>query len=191
MPFIADIYTLAAIVSKETTETAWNGSGVGIGLTTAGISPMLGFADGSSYSQTKRARDFAEPVKENANLLETFKTPLMILGVACAFNFLPYMMNLVVGSPAPDDRYTNALMTFLQSSGTVLAVVGFGVATYICISGKAEVGEDEREKAYALKEQIYNRLRYIEADHVIFDPVSNQEAPANKAGLAMLLQQDR
>lgn len=183
--------SLAAIVSKETTETAWNGSGVGIGLTTAGIAPMLGFADGSSYSQTKRARDFAEPVKEDANLLETFKTPLMIFGVGCVFNFMPYMMNLVIGSPAPNAPYQDALMTFLQWSGAILAVVALGAATYICISGRTEVGEDEREKAYALKNHIYNRLRYIEADHVIFDPVSNHEAPANKAGLAMLLQQVR
>lgn len=54
---------------------------------------------------------------------------------------------------------------------------------------KEELTRVEREAAKTkLRIDVYHRLRYVESDHVVFDPITGREVPAERACINKLIE---
>ncbi|WP_336764005.1 hypothetical protein [Asaia sp. VD9] len=186
---VTDGIPLTALVAKESVKTGWNGAGGGFGLSSAGIAPMLGFAAGSAYSRTERARDLAAPqIKTGVDF--GIIPQLVMTSVAAGFiMYLPDMM-LRYRSIDPGDRALRAITTLMHWGGAACIAGAFIWIVVVLMNQTRETGENDSTVAHALTKQIYNRLRYVEREHIIFDPTTGQEGPASKEGLTNLLKQE-
>ncbi|EBY7093663.1 hypothetical protein D5903_25335 [Salmonella enterica subsp. enterica serovar Stanley] len=54
---------------------------------------------------------------------------------------------------------------------------------------KEELTRVEREAAKTkLRIDVYHRLRYVESDHVVFDPITGREVPAERTCINKLIE---
>lgn len=162
--------SLAAIVAKETTTGKWNGTGGGIGLGTGGIGLFIGGVSGSKQEQTQRAKNFESPKEEEYSLLNVYGSIIKVLVFGVLFGL------------------SARLFTFLSDTGSDLAEP----VTTTTATGKREKEEltrVEREAAKTkLRIDVYHRLRYVESDHVVFDPITGREVPAERACINKLIE---
>ncbi len=71
MRLASDGIPIAAIVARETTAKAWQGTGSGIGFGTGGLGLMFGGVAGATTEQSNRARGFTLPGVADLNLSST------------------------------------------------------------------------------------------------------------------------
>ncbi|EAV7022655.1 hypothetical protein ABJD62_004339 [Salmonella enterica] len=190
---------LAAIVAKETTEGKWSGTGGGLGFGTGGLGLFVGGMSGTKREQSQRAKDFEAPPKASFNWLYVFGPFIALLVVAVLFKFgasfsefmrdtAPSHSGSLSGPQANLGEFVSVLGTWVPVLVILAAVVWF-------FFGRASREREEQarfkraEAADKAKGVIYHRLRYVEADHVVFDPKTGKEVPAERDHILSLLSQ--
>lgn len=194
-----DGVSLAAINAKETTEGRWRGGGTGIGIDADGIGLMGMSMSGTQRMQTQRAKAFEAPARSSFRMGYVL-APMILLLVAAAWLQVSSSFVEVMGEPASE-----------VSSGTRLGKAGAGledmgkyvvIAVPVLIAGAMGyflfgVGgrhkEESRRFAAAQKQdeerhKIYARLRYVELDHIVFDPKSGREVTADRDAILGLIE---
>ncbi len=190
----SDGIPIAAIVARETTDKTWQGTGSGIGFGTGGLGLMFGGVTGATTEQSNRARGFTLP---DVARERWFWALGPIIGVVVAVGMTSVivdMMPSIIGDggdvPPVFARLLNILPTIVHVLG-VLGVVGIGVVLMLDLNPRVR---HERERvdrdtvAHRQMQKVHARLRYVEADHVIFDPVTGQEVPANNTDMISLVE---
>lgn len=170
-----DGVSLASIVAKGTQKNDWNGAGVGVG---GGL--VVGGAAGQLMSRSELAR--------NLDVLE--KSPKLrpadynVLAIPMFFIMLLFMVMLVMNI----EKYQMIATITLIGLGIVCTAV-YGI--YFSGNRNKEIEEENARltREYELKKAIYYRLRFVEADFVVFDPVTGYWAYAEKSKLIGLISQ--
>ncbi|EEM7708255.1 hypothetical protein GJ973_21300 [Salmonella enterica] len=188
---------LAAIVAKETTEGKWSGTGGGLGFGTGGLGLFVGGMSGTKREQSQRAKEFEAPPKASFNWLYVFAPLILLLGIAAMFgfgsSFVQFMsdgQSAATGSLGRAQEGLGQMVSILGRFVPLLAIVG---AALWFIFGRSNREDEENarfkaaEAADRIKEGIYYRLRYVEADHVVFDPKTGREVPAERNHILSLL----
>ncbi|MEB2158962.1 hypothetical protein VDS42_19120 [Xanthomonas campestris pv. campestris] len=202
-----DGVSLASIVAKETSEGQWSGSGAGVGVGAGGFGVFLGGISGTKREQTLRAKDFQAPAKASFNWLRVI-APLLLL-VVTGF-FFSVMGQVLTGSDVTARARSSQIEAASPSLDSVTASVNgaiimmakfvplilFGVAALWLACGVFDSRKDAEEQRYkkarardAVQAEIYHRLRYVEADHVVFDPATMTEVPATAPAIEALMQE--
>lgn len=197
--------SLAAIVAKETTTGKWSGLGTGIGLGTGGIGLFIGGMAGSKQEQTQRAKNFEspKPKEEECSLLNVYSPiiKVLVLGVIFGFSarFFTFLSDTNSGFDEPVTAATDTgkIQTFLDVVVGGMAVIAPFLAIIIAFiwflffsseREKEELTRVEREAAKTkLRIDVYNRLRYVESDHVVFDPLTGREVSAEPLYITKLI----
>ncbi|EME4608262.1 hypothetical protein VYM41_003596 [Escherichia coli] len=199
-----DGISLAAIVAKETKKGTWSGTGGGVGLGFGGPGVFLGGMSGSKSEQTKRASDFEAPAETAFNWNYVLAPFYVMVTIAVLIKLAGGAVEIfhdtgVSLSPGPGDApnplskvsdLTSTWLSALVYIVPILLVIGVGIYFFF-FAGKRTKQEEERylteKQLDNAKELIYYRLRYIEQDHIVFDPVSGDEVPATKKHIHQLL----
>ena len=136
---------------------------------------------GESSSQTRRAAQFSAPESSGQ---ESFyaNSPIMIVAFVVGFMVLFGFMATAYKEGATDRLVLGGIIGVL----VVIAFIGF-LAT-LKSETHAETERNASNKAYdARRAQIYNRLRYVEKDHIVFDPESGFETTAQRPHIHALI----
>ena len=190
-----DGVSLAAIVAKESVTGAWSGAGGGIGLGSGGPGVFIGGMSGTKHEQTQRAADFNAPEKPEFSFMTEFR-PLLVFIIVAALSTWTMNMADALNDDSPvtnsDMGFTNLIHILNGLIMYVPVMCIFGIAIWIIFfSGSSFDEETKRYDAslaiYEIRKTIYYRLRYIENDHVVFDPVTMEEAPAHQVAIKMLI----
>lgn len=210
--------SLAAIVAKETTTGKWNGTGGGIGLGTGGIGLFIGGVSGSKQEQTQRAKNFESPKEEEYCLLNVYGSIIKVLVFGVLFGLSARLFTSLsnTGSdfsePVTTTTATGKIQSILDGMAEMVSILGTVVPFLVIILGtvipflviiiamiwflffsskreKEELTRVEREAAKTkLRIDVYRRLRYVESDHVVFDPITGREVPAERACINKLIE---
>ncbi|EAA5483209.1 hypothetical protein D6C39_003365 [Escherichia coli] len=199
--------SLAAIVAKETTTGKWNGTGGGIGLGTGGIGLFIGGVSGSKQEQTQRAKNFESPKEEEYSLLNVYGSIIKILVFGVLFGLSSRLFTFLsdTGSdfaePVTTTTATGKIQSILGGMAEMVSILGTVVPFLVIIIAmiwflffsskreKEELTRVEREAAKTkLRIDVYHRLRYVESDHVVFDPITGREVPAERACINKLIE---
>ncbi|EIK0878092.1 hypothetical protein LJT71_004408 [Escherichia coli] len=197
--------SLAAIVAKETTTGKWSGLGTGIGLDTGGIGLFIGGMAGSKQEQTQRAKNFEspKPKEEEYSLLNVYSPiiKVLVLGVIFGFSarFFTFLSDTNSGFDEPVTAATDTgkIQTFLNGVVGGMADIAPFLAIIIAFiwflffsseREQEELSRVEREAAKTkLRIDVYNRLRYVESDHIVFDPLTGREVLAEPLYITKLI----
>ncbi len=190
---------LAAIVAKETTDGKWSGTGGGLGFGTGGLGLFVGGMSGTKREQSQRAKSFEAPPKASFNWLYVFGPFLFLLAVALMFKlgagFSGFMSETAPSHDGPLTGPSARLSEFVSMLGTWVPVLVVLAAVVWLLFGRASRENEEQARfkraqaADKAKAVIYHRLRYVEADHVVFDPKTGKEVPAERDHILSLLSQ--
>ncbi|EHJ2538604.1 TPA: hypothetical protein J8E98_004905 [Escherichia coli] len=189
-----DGIALAAIVAKETTTGEWSGMGGGLGLGTGGIGVFVGGMGGTKFEQTQRAKDFEGP-KDAKYSLKNVYGPILSLGIGgvligVAAQFTSFMAE---DSPSTlDGPYAilPEMVNILGYAAPLLAIFGAAIWFIFFSRGRQEneMKRLKREEALIkIRKEIYYRLRYVENDHIVFDPKTGREVPAEQSYIVKLI----
>lgn len=195
-----DGVSLAAIVAKETKKGTWSGTGGGVGLGFGGPGVFVGGMSGSKSEQTKRASDFEAPAETAFNWNYVLAPFYAMVAIAVLIKFVGGAVEMFqdTSSGTGDMRNSLSNASDLLSSCVsalvfivpILLVIGVGIYFFF-FAGKRTEQEEARylteKQLDNAKELIYYRLRYVEQEHIVFDPVSGQEVPASKEHIHQLL----
>lgn len=163
---------LASIVARGTEKGTFQGLGVGVGTNGLGG----GLVGGISSSQTKLAEELEfniKPIERNGD----FTVFIILFGVAMICGILP---NIFDKDSLP------------WAFGVTVLLGVLAVITYLyAFQGKSndDIQKENRElrEEYRKKKDIYMRLRFVEKDFVIFDPVSGKWAYAENQSVKKLI----
>lgn len=188
--------SLAAIVAAETKDGKWSGAGGGLGIGLGGIGGFAGGATGSSHEQTKRAQAFEAPGQSEFDWKTVYHPAIVAFWLGIFTAVMTNIAKFFSGGVEPGSKIEGvqtALVNMISSVGIIVPVLCVLFAGYYVAigSGKAVAKENERlqrlEQLQPIKENVYYRLRYVEADHVVFDPVTGRETPAERGRILKLL----
>lgn len=193
----SDGVALASIVAKETTEGKWSGSGGGLGLGPGGLGLFVGGMTGTKRDQTLRAKEFQPPKKDEFRLMKVVGPMVALAAFGLLFSCSGQVLNSVAdtgfaptGNLGRVNQSLQAVMDVLLFVVPVVAVFGAAI-WYVFGSDKRSQREHERHEAAKRQDEsmqsVYYRLRYVEADHVVFDPVSGMETPATRENIMTML----
>lgn len=195
-----DGVTLASIVARETTDGKWSGIGGGIGLGTGGVGLFVGGMSGTKREQTQRAKTFEAPAKSGFNWLYVYGPIIGMVAVGVMIRMSTGFVEVIHESSIPTQPQGNilagaedAMMTVMSSLGTIVPILAaLGVCVYYVTGRQRREAEEtkryeEEKKKDILKSDIYYRLRYIENDHVVFDPVTGDEVVAERDAIIELI----
>ncbi len=199
--------SLAAIVAKETTTVKWNGTGGGIGLGTGGIGLFIGGVSGSKQEQTQRAKNFESPKEEEYCLLNVYGSIIKVLVFGVLFGLSARLFTSLsnTGSdfaePVTTTTATGKIQSIMGGMAEMVSILGTVVPFLVIITAmiwflffsskreKEELTRVEREAAKTkLRIDVYRRLRYVESDHVVFDPITGREVPAERTCINKLIE---
>ena len=190
-----DGIALAAIVAKETTTGEWSGMGGGLGLGTGGIGVFVGGMSGTKFEQTQRAKEFEGPKDAKYNLKNVYG-PILSLGIGGVLIGVAAQFTLFMAedssSSTPEGPYAilTKIVNILGYAAPLIAVFGAAI-WFVFFSGgrqKEEMKRLEREEELIkLRKEIYYRLRYVENDHIVFDPKTGREVPAEQSYIVKLI----
>lgn len=169
-----DGVSLASIVAKGTQNNNWNGAGVGVG--SGGL--VVGGAAGQSISRSELAKNL--DVLEKAPKLRP--ADYNVLAIPMFFIMLLFMVMPVMNI----EKYQMIATITLIILGIVCTAV-YGI--FFSGSRNKEIEEENARltREYELKKAIYYRLRFVEADFVVFDPVTGYWSYAEKTKLISLI----
>lgn len=201
MRISTDGIALAAIVAKETTTGEWSGTGGGIGLGTGGMGFFVGGMSGTRSDQTQRAKEFKGPQETRYSLLNVSGPAFVFLAAAVLCGLfakaaltmgegIPETSNSADGPLSNLPALFSGFLEFMATFVPVLACLGAAVWFVFFSAGRhrAEIERVEREEVKTkIRKMIYYRLRYVESDHVVFDPESLEEVPAEREAIAALI----
>lgn len=183
-----DGIALATIVAKETTNGG-SGTGGGIGLGAGGMGFFIGGISGTRSDQTGysffNVHGPALRIIAFGVLCGLFAKGALIMGEG-----VPETNNSANG-PIPDvSALFSGFLEFVATFVPLLAclIVAIWFIFFSSRRHKAEVKRVQREEAkISIRKKIYHRLRYVENDHIVFDPESSEEVPAEREAIAALI----
>lgn len=207
MRTVTDGVPLAAIVARETTEGQWSGSGAGVGIGTGGLGVFVGGMSGTKREQTLRAKAFQAPATTEFNWLRVIAPLILLIFTGFLFSVIGEVLtgsdvtararsSQIEATSASMDSTTAAVNGAIIMMAKFVPLILFGVAALWFACGVFDSRKDAEEQRYekarareAVQAEIYHRLRYVEADHVVFDPETMKEVPATTPGIEALMQE--
>lgn len=190
--------SLAAIVAKETVEGTWSGSGAGLGFGTGGLGLFVGGMSGTKREQSKRAKEFAAPPQTTFNWGYVYGPILVLVFVATVLKFGTGFVSAMSESSysgtnsaiSQTQLNLEGLLPFLGVVAIALLLIG-APAYFLMFSKPRKAQESKRYEAERAVDEvrlnIYNRLRYVEHDHVVFDPETGIEVAAEQTAIQHLI----
>ncbi|HCH7782774.1 TPA: hypothetical protein NNM78_002213 [Pseudomonas aeruginosa] len=198
--------SVAAIRARETVTGSWSGSGGGLSVGADSIGLMAGGASGSTKSMTERAKAFVPPL---ARASDGVTKAILLVSGGVALMFFAYLGTSIlgnindlqegityygtegyVGRGGSVSQLAHRLDGFESYAGFVVIFAAL-CSLYSSISNsRSEEGRKAYLRAKRLDRErvrVYQQLRYCEADHVAFDPVSGKSAPAEAASVQRLI----
>lgn len=192
-----DGVSLAAVVAKETTEGRWSGTGGGLGFGTGGIGLFFGGVSGSKQEQTARAKSFTPPPKSEFRIGRVIAPILVLMAVGLAVKFSTSLLPALAA--APSDAVGSPVFATISDAAPILGTAFLGVFLLALVLFAWFVlprrwGDEEKRhqadvKLDQVRSEVYHRLRYVERDHVVFDPETGREAVAERAAIHALIDQ--
>ncbi|WP_193060887.1 hypothetical protein [Halomonas sp. 3A7M] len=190
--------SLAAIVAKETTHGKWSGSGGGIGFGTGGIGLFVGGMSGTKTDQSIRAKELKGPDKPSFNWWYIYAPAFALIFAAIVTS----VGSQVVTSIPMSGSVSNPVLENVEGSFADMAkFVGYVIGPLLIVcsaiyvlffsgerSKEANARFDREGALFEIKKTVYLRLRYVEADHVVFDPDTGEEVPAERDKISALLE---
>ncbi|MDR0275536.1 MAG: hypothetical protein LBI48_09410 [Burkholderiaceae bacterium] len=192
---------IAAIRVAEITNGEWRGTGGGIGFGAGGIGLFGGGAGGTMHQETERAKEFKPPKKATRDWFRMM-LPLIVIGLFAFIigdqsRFGKILVGMTEGDPAvPATEFATNLGRFASELFNIewyLPLLAIPAAVYWLLFQLPKRLEEEDKRLAkaqpgdATREAIYQRLRYVEADNVVFDPISGREVSATNEAIMELI----
>jgi hypothetical protein len=194
-----DGVSLASIVAKETTEAKWRGSGGGLGFGTGGIGVFVGGMSGTKREVSQRAKELQPPPESSFNWGYVYGPALGMIGMGVLFSVFSKLLGSDVlggvtsAGTGPVANAQKGISELLPILGTVIPLILMILAGVYFLYGGFGRGDQESkryaaaQKADKFRAGIYHRLRYVEADHVVFDPRTGDEVAAERHAVVGLI----
>lgn len=190
---------LAAIVAKETTNGQWSGLGGGLGIGTSGPGLFVGGMAGTKSEQSKRAAEFDAPEKPKFRLSSVYGPVILFAAIvgAVAFYrsgfFAPGILEEPAATSGKKDFIVSARAALSGMADVVFIVMIPAIIGLFWWCAGPRMKEQEKEHASELAraevaEAIYYRLRYVENDHIVFDPKTGIETPAGREFILKMIE---
>lgn len=188
-----DGVSLASIVAKETSYSEGSGSVSGVGIGTGGLGLFTGVSSMSFTTQTQRAKEFEAPAPPSFNVFYVFGSiiVLIIMGMlfSCANSILEPMETLATRNTGLQTDVSN-LSSYL--GGFMLITIIIGVLFHIFQAPRkfkeAQETLNKDETKHKKLMEVYYRLRYVEADNIVFDPKTMLETIATEQNIYNLME---
>ncbi|OAT35696.1 hypothetical protein M988_4393 [Hafnia paralvei ATCC 29927] len=195
-----DGVALSAIVAKETTTGKWSGSGGGLGLGTGGVGLFVGGVSGTKHEQTKRAEEFDSLPEEKFNWLYVYAPLLAMIGIGMLVSCGSQLSEFLTDTSSQPASTTNVMTNISANLSNMVSWIGkvvppvlfVGCVIWYFFGFKTRQKEETLRYENANKKrehevQIYNRLRYVEVDHIVFDPLTGEETTATRENILKLI----
>lgn len=185
--------SLGGIVARETVSGEFSGSMSGVGLSSEGISVNGGSVHGGSTSTSHRALQFAPPSPMARRPSDDkFIIALIMFFMGLAMLILGDSIFDTLGLSSSDfkEEFYGITSYLPKIVGCVVSIAGL----FHMISSTNNKPDPAVQAAYQKAVEVDNkvaeihaRLRYCEADHLVFDPVSKSSSHAEAADIHKML----
>ncbi|EMQ6977559.1 hypothetical protein RIM13_004973 [Klebsiella pneumoniae] len=180
---------LHSLYLKETSTTERSGSVLGGGI--SGDSVILGGGGyaGSEMQKTTRSTVFAPPDEVTAEPDNT----KMVLRISCFIGVMFLLIIITLFSNAVVDIFdvnvSKTMSSFLEHAP--FFIIGLSVICAFFVIGMTDHDYTpvlEEHKRNEARLSVYHRLRYVEADNIVFDPQSMKGCYAERKFIASLVE---
>jgi len=190
-----DGVSIASIVAKGTAEGKWSGTGGGVGFGTGGLGFFVGGMSGSETRQSLLASELEAPRGIRPRSMTSLLAPLGFLGMAIWFSVAPDMLMEMAGGNglnlSTDIPLGNidpeVMQNLIKTAPLVLVTLSAISFIMSAISKKKEREQEQENEKAAKRSEVYYRLRYVESDHVVFDPKTGMELSATRENVARIV----
>lgn len=166
--------SIASLVAKGTRNNHWQGAGAGMG--SGGV--VVGGGLGTSISRSELVNRLDVLGKAPAQRPNDYT--LLAIPLFCVF-----LMLLLVGIIQDETAqlWVGSVIALLGAAGTLLYALFFAKKV------KQEIDAENKrlQHEFLVRKAIYHRLRFVEADFVVFDPLTGLWAYAEKHNITYLL----
>ena len=184
---------LGSIVGRETVDGTFSGSGTGVGLGTGGIGLFVGGVSGTTHQATARAQALRPPERPSFNWALVIGPILLAIFAFAGAEIVPdFMHSLADGQSAAPGTIGGAADQLLSVVAPIGVIAALLIACLTVFNSRTRYGVAQREYAAAdradvARRDIYQRLRYCETDHLVFDPLTGTSCPATHENILALI----
>ncbi|MEY2161387.1 hypothetical protein [Rhodanobacter sp. FW106-PBR-LB-2-11] len=184
---------LGSIVGRETVDGTFSGSGTGVGLGTGGLGLFVGGVSGTTHQATARAQALRPPERPSFNWAFVIGPIILAILVLVGAQFVPdFLRSMGDGQAAPPGTISGAadqMLSVIAPLGVIGALVMVGLTVF---SSRTRYDSAQRDytaadRADVLRRDVYQRLRYCEPDHLVFDPLTGASCPATHDNIMALI----
>ena len=181
--------SISGLYLRETTTTQKSGTLLGGGLSQSGVVLGGGGYSGSETNQTKRSAIFAPPQDKTAEPdISRMHELLMYLAVGfIVLNILTYGaygVFILTGFELP-----KTAVDLFESSFYFYMIIGILAALYIMLIAPRDYSPVHMEnRKNELRKEVYLRLRYVDADGIVFGPVTLKGCHADRDYISSLIE---
>ncbi|EIW9593989.1 hypothetical protein E5D08_27570 [Klebsiella pneumoniae] len=184
-----DEIPLNSLYLKETSTTERSGSVLGGGI--SGDSVILGGGGyaGSEIQKTTRSTVFAPPDEvtaepDNSKMMTRIS---FVIGRMIVLVFITLITNGIIDSFAVNLSQTTA--SFLENAPFFIIVLSVFCSLFVIrLTDHDYTPVVEEHKRNEERLSVYHRLRYVEADNIIFDPKSMNGCYAERKFITLLVE---
>jgi len=148
---------------------------------------LAAIVDGDKYEQSQRTKKFKPPLINKYNLI-TILSYCIFIGFIAKFAILSSDdKNLSFGGVLAGDILNGLIYIILP------LIILITIFWFMFFCGNNYVTCDRDELIHELKSElklfkIFERLRYVEKENIVFDPITGLEAPAEETCIHKLLE---
>ena len=189
--------TIGSIVARETTHGTFEGGTSGLGFGTGGLGLFAGTVSGTTHSATDRARAMRAPQKASFNWSSVIGPIAIAVFALVAYQVVPGLLSSLTppsGAPAaPDAGTIQQAMGNLMDVVAPVGVIGAAVMVIFMIASskgryrQAESTYQADTLRWEGKKRVYDRLRYCEMDHQVFDPLTGRTCTASQNDILAMI----
>ena len=184
-----DGVSISGLYLRETTTTQKSGALLGGGLSQSGVVLGGGGYSGSETNQTGRSAIFAPPQGKTAEPdISRMHELLMYLAVGfIALNILTYGAYGVL--ILTDFELSKTAVELFESSFYFYMIIGIVAALCIMLIAPRDYSPVHMEnRRNELRKDVYLRLRYVDTDNIVFDPVTLTGCHADRVYIYSLIE---
>lgn len=184
---------LGSIVGRETVDGTFSGSGTGVGLGTGGLGLFVGGISGTTHQATARAQALRPPERPSFNWALVIGPILLAIFAFAGAEIVPdFMHSLADGQSAAPGTIGGAADQLLSVVAPIGVIAALLIVCLTVFNSRTRYGVAQREYAAAdradvARRDIYQRLRYCETDHLVFDPLTGTACPATHENILALI----
>ena len=184
---------LGSIVGRETVDGTFSGSATGVGLGTGGLGLFVGGVSGTPHQATARAQALRPPERPSFNWAFVIGPIVLAIFAFAGAEIIPDFLHSFAdgqsAAPGTIGGGADQMLSVVAPIGVIAALAMVGLTVF---SSRTRYDVAQREYAVAdradvAQRDVYQRLRYCETDHLVFDPLTGTSCPATHENVLALI----